>query len=163
MFFEERIGRRFVLNIGIVPRSLGLVCIVVVVGEPFPLAARRVQCNWMLDAGVSGTRHQTRLHASCLADCCFSAVREVPFRCGGGQIQSKLGADYIWLPSCILEKHRSVVISRSVVIVFGWRREQSGRRPCSPREAGKREVVRSWWSTKSCYGDLTQRVSLDVK
>jgi hypothetical protein len=81
-----------------VPRSLGLVCtVVVVVGEPFPLAARRLQFNWMLDAGLSGTRHQTRLSCEdCLVDCCFSAVRELSPRGGGGrQIQSKLGADYL--------------------------------------------------------------------
>jgi hypothetical protein len=45
------------LNIGIVPRSLGLVCIVVVVGEPFPLAARRLQFNWVMGCGV--VRHET--------------------------------------------------------------------------------------------------------
>jgi hypothetical protein len=65
-----------------------------------------------------------------------------------------------WLPSCILEKHRSVVISRSVAIVFSWRREQSGRLPCSPREIGKREVVQEVVFVQY-YGDLTQLVLLD--
>lgn len=51
------------------------------------------------------------------------------------------GCRLSWLPSCILEKHRSVVISSRVVTVLNWRREQSGRPPCNPRGAGKHEVV----------------------
>jgi hypothetical protein len=93
-----------------VPRSLGLVCIAGG-GGGRALPVGRAKASIQLDVGCGVVRHETSDKASrehCLADCCFSAVREVVFSTWWGTNPITAGCRL----SLAAIKHRSVVISK---------------------------------------------------